>query len=151
MYEFKQFKLNSGEEIICEVVEWAEENYHEIIVRDVMAIAPSVSLEGNKYYVFKPWMHYIESKEELVIINSSHIVSTGNPNPLLLEQYQKACVEMHMTATDRKNEYKFNVSQKYDELTRSLMGLLEEQMDEFTFKDDDDSDGGSNIIPFPVH
>lgn len=144
MYDFKQFKLTSGEEIICEVVEWIEEGQCEIIVRDIMTIAPSMTSLQEKVYVFKPWLHYIESREELVMINSAHVIATVAPNPILLEQYQRAIVEMHLTSTERRNEHMHAQQRKFSDIANSLREIFEEE--EYAADSDD-----SNIIKFPVH
>jgi len=148
MYEYKHFRLVGGEEILCEVIEWIEEQHNEIIVRDVMAIVPSLTSTNEKVYVFKPWLHYIEGKEELIIINSAHVVATVTPNPILLEQYLRAVVEMHLTAADRISEQMLKTQRKFADIANSLKEIFDEdEYGEF----DGDSDA-SNIIKFPpVH
>lgn len=145
MYEYKHFRLVGGEEILCEIIEWIEEQHNEIIVRDVMAIVPSLTSTNEKVYVFKPWLHYIEGKEELIIINSAHVVATVTPNPILLEQYLRAVVEMHLTSADRISEQMLMTQRKFADIANSLKEIFDE--DEYgEFDDDSDS---SNIIKFP--
>lgn len=147
MYEYKHFRLVGGEEILCEIVEWIEEQHNEIIVRDVMAIVPSLTSTNEKVYVFKPWLHYIEGKEELVIINSAHVIATVTPNPILQEQYLRAVVEMHLTAADRRSEEMLRTQRKFADIANSLKEIFDE--DEYGEFDDDSDSDPSNIIKFP--
>ena len=39
MSNIKQFKLSTGEEILCDVIEWADEDYGDIVVRKIWQIA----------------------------------------------------------------------------------------------------------------
>lgn len=147
MYEYKHFRIVGGEEILCEIVEWIEEQHNEIIVRDVMEIVPRLTSTNEKVYVFKPWLHYVEGKEELVIINSAHVIATVTPNPILLDQYLSAVVEMHLTADDRKSEQMLRTQRKFADIANSLKEIFDgEEYD--GFDDDSDSDP-SNIIKFP--
>lgn len=139
VYDVKQFKLTSGDEIVCDVVDWPGSDSSDIVVRNVMQILKITHSVTEQYYVFRPWIHYIESSEELVIINSTHIVSTTNPNKLLFEQYLWAVSDMHQASSQRivdwheeQREYISKVAEKLAEMKRS------------------DSDR-SNIIKFPIH
>ena len=146
MSEIRQFKLVDGSEIVCEVIEWIEEGQQEIIVRDIMIIAPSMTSLQEKVYVFKTWLHYIESRQELVMINSGHVIAIVSPNPILLEQYQRAIVEMHLTSTERRNEHMNSQQRKFADIANSLKEIFEEE--EYEAELDSDS---NNIIKFPVH
>lgn len=90
MNEVKQFKLSSGEEIVCEVVEWpdVDEDTSDIVVRNIFKIvALEQSLTGNRYYTFKPWLVFQDEPDMFQIINGAHIVGEANPSQKLLEQY----------------------------------------------------------------
>ena len=90
MHDVKQFKLSDGEEVICDVIDWPENGEKEIVVRNAMKIALVVSSDNlESYYTFKPWVQYIESADEYIIINSDHIIGTSNPNQYLLYQFDK--------------------------------------------------------------
>jgi len=139
IYDVKQFKLTSGDEIVCDVVDWPGSDSTDIVVRNAMQIIKITESVQQQYYIFRPWIHYIESSDELIIVNSAHVVSTTNPNKLLFEQYLWAVSDMHQTSTERvidwhaeQRDYISKVAEKLAELKRN------------------DSDA-SNIIKFPVH
>ena len=48
--EYRQFKLTSGEEIVCEVMEWNDEAEVEILVRKAMRLTLIEMGDGTKFY-----------------------------------------------------------------------------------------------------
>lgn len=135
----KQFMLVSGQQVICEVIEWAEKDYNEIVVRNCMEIVES-TYGVQKIYIFKPWMHYQEKKEDLVIVNSNHVISIASPHESLLVQYEQAVGDMHISGKTRDKEFRMHMKELID-------GLMGETPDPYESFDSDDS----NVIPFPVH
>ena len=88
--EIKQFKLSSGEEIVCEVIEWpdVDEDEADIVVRNIYKIiAIDQTVSGNRYYTFKPWMVFQDEPDMFQTININHIIGEANPSQKLLEQY----------------------------------------------------------------
>ena len=88
--EIKQFKLSSGEEIVCEVLEWpdADEDIADIVVRNIYKIvAIDQTVSGNRYYTFKPWMVFQDEPDMFQTININHVIGEANPSQKLLEQY----------------------------------------------------------------
>jgi hypothetical protein len=139
----KQFVLTNGQEIVCDVIEWAEEDFAEIVVRNCMEIV-WVHNNDQRIYMFKPWMHYQETHEDLIIINSDHIISTAEPMEYLVYQYDVAVKDMNESGDFRKVEYSHERKKKYQRLADYLMELSKK--DEIG---NSDSDKPSNIIPFP--
>jgi len=139
----KQFILTNGQEIVCDVIEWAEENFSEIVVRNCMEIVWMHSNE-QRIYMFKPWMHYQELTEDLIIINSDHIISTAEPTEYLVYQYDVAVRDMNESGDDRRAEYSDDKKRKYQKLADYLLELTKKDMEGSL-----DSDKPSNIIPFP--
>jgi hypothetical protein len=92
MNPIKQFKLANGEELLCEVIEWPDEESPDIIVRNSYKIIshPSASTAVMNYYVFKPWMIYQDHPDHHQVININHIVGEANPTEKILEHYFKA-------------------------------------------------------------
>jgi hypothetical protein len=139
--DLAHFRLSSGSEIICEVLEWPDkENKSDIIVRDAMAILLG-DYEGERLYVFKPWMHYIESANECFIINSDHVISTARPNEHLVRQYNYAVSEMHRGAELREESFKQEMEKN--------MKQLENLFSKFTVGDSDSLSSISNVVSFP--
>jgi hypothetical protein len=137
MNNIKQFKLSSGEEIVCEVVEWANEDEPDLVVRNSFKLLaytnPSTS---TKYYTFAPWMIFQDQQDMLQIINSVHIIAEANPSAKLLEQY--------FIAVNNENENEQAVKDKLDEYLAKLRALLGEQENE-----NDSDDPNNKIITFP--
>jgi len=142
----KQFVLTNGHEIICDVIEWTEKEFTEIVVRNCMEII-SVINDNQKIYIFKPWMQYQESHSDLVVVNSDHIISTAIPNKYLIWQYEKAVMDMHETSTQRAYEFKKERTERYQEMIAVLNTISERESYNRIY---DDSDVKSNIIQFPI-
>ena len=66
---YRQFKLGNGEEILCEIVQWSDEEQPAIIVRKAMKIFQVDRLDGYRMYTLRPWMMYAEDPDQLMTIN----------------------------------------------------------------------------------
>lgn len=137
--DLAQFKTTSGAEIVCEVVEWPDSDSTQLIARNVMSIE-SVDLEVEKVYMFRPWIHFLDSNDELTVLNVDHIISINTPNKYLAKQYRFAVKEMHANAAIRNAEYDLANSERMKRL-RQITGLDPQPMD--------DSSSSSNVISFP--
>ena len=138
----KQFILTNGQEIICDVIEWAEENFSEIVVRNCMEIV-WIHEKDTRIYMFKPWMHYQESGEDLIVVNSEHIVSTAAPTEGLAHQYDIAVKDMNEAGEFRKTDFLEERQKRFERLAEYINDLRSE------YSNPNDSDGATNIIPFP--
>ena len=88
--EIRQFKLANDDEIMCEVVEYHEED-DAIVIRKTMKMVQMDNMaNGTRYYAFRPFMMYQMTKEAFQIINCAHIISEANPNQDLILEYFKA-------------------------------------------------------------
>ena len=103
--DIRQFKLTNGEEILCEVIQWQEEEEVEILIRKAMRLIMTENEEGVKYYAFRPWMVYQEGSEDIIIINSTHIVGLGYPTNSLLVQWNEAVKDMEEMYDAREREH----------------------------------------------
>jgi hypothetical protein len=93
-FEFAQMKLVSGHEIVCEVIEWPDEDDFEIVSRNVLSVI-LVDHDGERKYTFRPFLQYCESQSDLVILNINHVMSINRPNFLLINDYKLAIKQMH--------------------------------------------------------
>jgi hypothetical protein len=80
----RQFKLSNGDEIVCDVVEWPDEDDgpNALVIRNaykIHMINPIVPGE-NRYYQFRPWMVYQDNPEYFQILNGDHILSEATPS-----------------------------------------------------------------------
>ena len=129
----KQFKMITGDEIMCEIIEWATDDIPELVVRNAMVIvAVDNSLSGTRYYTFKPWMTMQEGNECLIAINGGDIIAQANPTKDLLKYYYKAVENANLTE-DELNE-------KVEDYVNKIKSIL---------TDMGDSDQDQNVISFP--
>lgn len=118
--QVKQFKLVTGDDIICEVVN--DENESDLYIRNAYKI---VSIEqDNKYYtVFRPFMMFQETPTQIMMVRTNQIVAAGIPLEQLYTQYVSAV----------RN---FNEQEYEDEYMSDPMS--DEEVDEFFDYDDDE-------------
>ena len=68
---YRQMKLVSGEEIICEVVFWPDDNDEEgdqtMVIRRAAELQCHEDLDQQiRWYVFRPYMMYISEKDQYI-------------------------------------------------------------------------------------
>lgn len=137
--DLRQFKLSSGEELVCEIVQWNETSMElEVVVRKAMRLVMQESTDGTgvKFYSFRPWMVYQENEDDLLIINTNNIVGIGFPPETLIVQYLEAVEEM--IKQNREREEAHNKSYRPRKKTPALS-----ELEELLMKD---SGGKGNVI-----
>lgn len=103
----RQFKLSSGEELICEVVEWhaSDEDLEEIVVRNMYNIISADGDEpGSRYYAFRPFLCLQNSESIFQTLNPFHIVATAIPTINIIEQFESTVELNNMTYDELKEE-----------------------------------------------
>lgn len=105
MSMIRQFKLNNGEEIICEVLEWNSDNDPTIVIRHGFRL---VTVEdprvGFRYFTFRPWMTYMDQPSKEMIINAVNIIGESTPTGKLLENYDQTVQAAYESATQPEEE-----------------------------------------------
>ena len=143
--EIRQFKLANDDEIMCEVVEYHEED-DAIVIRKTMKMVQMDNMaNGTRYYAFRPFMMYQMTKEAFQIINCAHIISEANPNQDLILEYFKA-IETAMEDEGGAKENMDDMRNKYNAFVKKQHEILMSEAREI----DVDSGAGSNIIKFSV-
>ena len=143
--EIRQFKLANDDEIMCEVVEYHEED-DAIVIRKTMKMVQMDNMaNGTRYYAFRPFMMYQMTKEAFQIINCAHIISEANPNQDLILEYFKA-IETAMEDEAGAKENMDDMRNKYNAFVKKQHEILMSEAGEI----DVDSGAGSNIIKFSV-
>lgn len=104
----KQLKIADGSEIICEIMEELEE---DIVVRGAFRIARVDLDQERSYYMFKPWMTYVEEPDHFITINLYHLIAATIPSKDILEQYENAIGKIS-EAVEERNELNINESSK---------------------------------------
>ena len=99
MNKLKQFKMSSGDEIVCEVVEY---NDNDVIAKKVIQIDSQILDEGTRAYVMRPWMLYQDGIEQFTIITKSNILATAIPTDGLIHQYYTTLLQTIETYHDRE-------------------------------------------------
>lgn len=94
----KQMKIADGSEIICEVMEELEE---DIVVRGAFRIARVDLDQERSYYMFKPWMTYVEESDHFITINLYHLIAATIPSKDILEQYENAVEKISEAVKER--------------------------------------------------
>lgn len=143
----RQFKLNNGEEIICEVMQWDTEDDPTMIIRCSMKLIESVSTKSSiRLFSFTPWMSFIDDPSVLQTICSTHILGEVTPSDELLGMYGK-CLKKYKVFLNDRNKQKLDPVDLDD-----IADLTEDELESFLrgqkqiLKDSD----GSNIIQFPT-
>lgn len=139
-YDLAQFKLTSGHELVCDVMEWGEDGDTDIIVRNVMQIVIGQDADGESVFMFRPWIQYVESNEEYVLMNTKHIISSNRPNKNLITEYKYAVEDMHMTSIERSSDYD-DVHEEVDHTLQRLQKSVKKALN--------NTIPNSNIINFP--
>ena len=116
MNEIRQFKLTSGEELVCEVIEWATEDCCDMIIRRAFTIQTQVSNENYRYHFFKPWMALQEGLEMYITLNSNHIVCEALPEENLLKHYHGTIRNVDLTDDDISEEEYADVDSSIDNI-----------------------------------
>jgi len=138
---FIQLKMTSGDEIICEVMEWPMGESKDMIIRNAMSLSFQWDDTGDQIYGLKPWFTMIENHEEYIVINSTHILGTSKPNNSFRREYVEAVDEMHNIA--KKREKTLERKTMADE--QSFLDALEKLTQGMADRDSDKD----NVIQFP--
>ena len=136
--QIKQFKLTNDDEIICEVLQWDNEESSDMIIRGTLRIINVEDFsKGVRFYAFRPWMIFSEDPESLHTLNSAHIIAETNPSKELLNHYAQSLSEIvkQLKSKRRKKAMSLDdVAAKIDELDedefdRYLEAALEDMDD----------------------
>jgi hypothetical protein len=90
-----QFKLVTGEEIVCEVLQWPnlddDEDDTQIIIRRAMKLMAFEPRPGGlRVYMFRPWMVLQSESTQVQSLFDYQIVGEAIPSAQMITQYQMA-------------------------------------------------------------
>ena len=101
----KQIKMVNGDEIICEILEELED---DLVVRYCLLVdkfrAKSTEEYTTTLYVLKPWMTYVEQKNEVITVSAYHCMALATPHPELMKQYEVALSRILEMSREEENE-----------------------------------------------
>jgi 23S rRNA maturation mini-RNase III len=128
MTDIKQFIMANGDEIVCEVIEWASEVDPDMVVRKAFKVVQiDDPIRGIRYFTLRPWMLYQIGDEIFNTINTNHIVSEGNPSPQLLHQYKNAISE-----TEKQDE---EFEERVAAISEKIEGMMEDSINKDSSQD----------------
>ena len=95
-YPIRQYKLITGEEIVCQVVEDSTENedYFPSLIRYPMCIILK-PMNMIRYYSLTPWMTAVYDVDTIITLDPNSIISSCNPSDELVEQYKIWCESIY--------------------------------------------------------
>jgi len=127
--DIKQFKLANGEEIICEVLEWDNEDSAAIVVRGIVRIIESEDWKsGVRLIAFRPFMAFSEDPSTIQTLNSEHIMSEAFPGDGLLKMYVKCIRKIKKDIDEFPDITTFDVDDLSHMSDEELGDHLKEQM-----------------------
>lgn len=147
--DIKQFKLTNDDEILCEVLNW-DDDEGSVLIRGALRI---INIEdygrGMRFYAFRPWVLFQDDPSEISIINTSHIIAEASPSKEILKHYGNTLKEIRKQTKAQKSKKDIPLEQvaaKMDEMDEED---FERYMDTLVGASDvDDSDMPSNVIRF---
>jgi len=142
-----QFKLSSSAEILCEVLEWNDANdlSSTLIIKNAMSVIFWDHENGERSYVFRPWISFPDEQTDFVIINPEHIIAMNRPGKYLLDQYEYSVNEALENSKKRDASFFEDINRnnlkKFSNLLKEIANL--------TSADDEEEKPISNVIQFP--
>ena len=121
--DYRQFKLANGEEILCEVMQWGDEDVSAIVIRKAMKIYQVDRLDGYRMYTLRPWMIYSEDPSQLMTINDQMIIGETTPAQPLFKQYMMV-VREHKKSFDEELKGDKGETNLVDQMTDEQLGQM---------------------------
>lgn len=91
--QIQQIKLSTGDEIICQIVEWADQGggVEVLLIRNALQLIPIEMFDEEELdrasYILKPYLTYTDDLAKTMVINPIATVAYGDPSPSVLRQY----------------------------------------------------------------
>lgn len=100
---YRQLKLSNGEEVIADVLQWANDDDASIVIRSALKLVMTERQDGARLYALRPWMICCEDMDHLLTINADQIIGETMPSTQLLTQY-KLTVSDYVTSYEEDNK-----------------------------------------------
>ena len=148
----RQLKLTNGDELVCEIMDYGDDDEHMMAVRNPFRLVAMESPRENvRYYAFRPFMLYQGDGNHVQILNPGHVVSECTPTRELIEQYTKA-VDEHNSNEETQvlkslDETKKAMNEYYDKVQKMAYESHMKNMKDY-IEISYDSDH-PNVITFP--
>ena len=86
----RQMKMTNGDEIICEVIDWADDEGPGIVIRNALKIETADRGDGTRIHILKPWIIFQIGEGIFQTLNSDHIMLEASPKEEVLKEYYRA-------------------------------------------------------------
>ena len=86
MSEIRQFKLVDGSEIVCEVLEWNDDNSEEIVIRNALIIQYMIK-DDNRLCSMRPWMLLQVQHNMVSVLNAGHVTIDAHHASETIDNY----------------------------------------------------------------
>lgn len=135
----RHMRMSTGDEIICEVLEWDEEDDEsvELIVRNIYRI---ISMEppgqNTRIFTLRPFMCLQNNSNLFQSVNTQHIVTTAIPATQLVKQYKDVVETENMSDAELEKKIEAEV-QKIRAALRDVNDSAESNIIPFSFKPKD--------------
>ena len=128
-----QFKLSNGNEVVCDIIHERDEEEF-IIAKNAMQIIQSFDADAEEiFFIFRPWLNFVETSDEKITIAKNHIVGRSLVNMALECEYYNARNVMNKSAEKRQMA---SVKKVFD-------GIFNNTDDQPEFDD------STNVLSFP--
>lgn len=144
--QLAQLRLSNGSEVVCEILEWPDNDENQIIARNCMTIIGYEYDDGQKGYAFRPFVNFLDENEmDMILINSDHVVCLNKPTEYLIDQWQMSVGEMLAQARLRNHDYQKKQSESLHQLAQAIAQISNATDEEI----DEAEEFIDNVIQFP--
>lgn len=150
----KQFKLSNDDEVICEVVQWNDEDNDAIIVRGALRVIYVEDFgKSIRFFAFRPWMVFHDDPTVLHTINSGHIIAETTPSQELLKHYASTLDQINNQLKSKK----YKTTMPLDEITANMHDMDDDEFERYIqaisdeadmMEENPDSDMPENVVRF---
>ena len=124
MSEIRQFKLVDGSEIVCEVLEWNDDESEEIVIRNALIIQYMIK-DDNRLCSMRPWMLLQVQHNMVSVLNAGHITIDAHPAQETVDNYEET-VKFLQIDQEAWDEYEKDL---VEEEAENLKVVSEEEKD----------------------
>ena len=118
----RQFKLTTGEEIVCEVLEWNDEETDLIVIRHAVEIQYIVK-DSYRMCTMRPWLLQQVQNEFFQTLSANHVVADARP-AMETEANWKETVDFFLDANQLQEPNEEHVKYDDDEIDEVLGKVL---------------------------
>ena len=124
MSEIRQFKLVDGSEIVCEVLEWNDDESEEIVIRNALIIQYMIK-DDNRLCSMRPLMLLQVQHNMVSVLNAGHITIDAHPAQETIDNYEET-VKFLQIDQEAWDEYE---KDQAEEEAENLKVVTEEEKD----------------------